>query len=80
MLTLNDGCFGVTDMSVDECRATLDGVFTKGMHAVVQQFVDRTRSDVLSGVALAQPIQVSRVCSAPTVVCFTRFCGVSRIV
>jgi hypothetical protein len=57
-ITLHDGCLGVSDMSEAECREVLDGVFTKGLHAVMQQFVDRTRSDVLSSTNFAEPVHV----------------------
>jgi hypothetical protein len=41
-----DGCLGLTDADLQSCSTVIDSVFTRGLHAVVQQFVTNTAGEL----------------------------------
>lgn len=41
-----DGCLGLTGAELQSCSIVLDSVFTRGLHAVVQQFVTNTAGEL----------------------------------
>ena len=55
---MSDGCYGAGDAPT--CSTVLDGVFTKGIHAVLVQFAERAASEIYNFQAGAVPPSVRR--------------------